>query len=125
MDEEKDDRKWKRYSYQVPISVSTRDNPSFQASTLDISGGGIKLLSPQSFEEEKQIPLTIRIEDVTIHPLVKIRRVEEETPGNYSMALQFLHLPHDEKKLLEKILYRLSLPKTMWGQSFEGEEDAD
>lgn len=108
-------RIWPRYSHQVSAEIALDDDQVVKAYTVDLSEGGMKILAPLSLEEGQQIQINISFQGIKLRPLVKVRRSKKQKklPGISLLALQFLHLSHDEKIQLHKLFYQFSLPKAL------------
>jgi len=109
MRNKEDLRRWPRHTFESPVKV-TVDNKAIDATGIDLSEGGMKLIAPFSPKLDEQLQMDIQIENVCLKPLVKVRRVEldKESPSFRTLALQFLYLSHEEKRNLHKLLIDIS-----------------
>jgi hypothetical protein len=105
-------RAFLRVTAELPVVWSRADDdgepgPRFDGSTVDVSAGGIKMLTPAPVEQGEQVQLEVRYAPPPILVFVDatIVRVDRPAPAAYSCALRFDGLDRYVEQRLVRWVY--------------------
>lgn len=96
---------------EKPISYRTADQPEAEGgSTLDISPGGMRIHTNDSYERGDRVELELLVGDPeprwfrVIAKVAWTLRLDVGSSARYEVGLRFIDLPEEDRRFLEKVL---------------------